>query len=306
MKIHKSLILAVVIVLISGASCQMGGNKDTSGAGPFIGGFDGLIATFVEDAPPSSGIFQGESFPIEVELTNVGETLVSEGDVNINLVGTITGGSFSLSGKSASNKGEIYSIDDLGGEGGYEVVGLGTATYTPVLSASYSPSVVAQVCYPYKTKIQLDNLCIPSQDRNPVGNQECEIDGKVNLIGSGDNSAGPVQVTSFMESKTTTSIRVRIDINNQGSGEVTPCGENVATDQRGLVQVSVPQNAACTFKEGESNSGIVELRNGHAVLYCKRDISNQGPAYLDRFPMTLSYPYMQQITKTITINKIES
>ena len=300
MKIYQILAFSVLIILISGATgCQTGSKESTSG--PFVGGFTGLTAAFVEDAPPASGLFQGESFPIEIELTNKGETSVKAGDVKVNLVGTVTGGSFDLTTKSASNEGEIYPIDISGGEGGYEVVSLGNAKYKPLLSASYSPNVIAQVCYPYRTKIQLDNFCIPSDDRNPVGKGECETDSKTNLVKSGANSAGPIQVTSFTESKGVGYVKVRVDINNQGGGDVINCG----TNERDFVTVNLPQDVSCNFEGGKGSSGIAKLREGHAVLNCEKKTSNQGLAYLDKFDMTLAYDYMQQITKTVTINKAD-
>ena len=300
MKIYQVLVFSVLIILVSGAtSCQTGSKESTSG--PFVGGFNGLTAEFGNDAPLSSGVFQGESFPIEVEITNKGETTVKAGDVKVNLVGTITGGSFDLTKRSASNEGEIYPIGVDESEGGYEIVSLGNAKYKPQLSASYSPNIIAQVCYPYRTRIQLDNFCIPSDQRNPVGKEECTLDSKTNLIKSGANSAGPVQATSFTESKGVGYVKIRIDINNQGGGDVINCG----TNERDFVTVNLPQDVSCNFEGGKGSSGIAKLREGHAVLNCEKKTSNQGLAYLDILKMDLAYDYMQQITKTVTINKAD-
>ena len=69
MKTYQILVFSVLIILISGATgCQTGSKESTSG--PFVGGFTGLTAVFVEDAPPASGLFQGESFPIDGEKSH--------------------------------------------------------------------------------------------------------------------------------------------------------------------------------------------------------------------------------------------
>lgn len=308
MKYHKLLFLAVLIVLVSGASCQTGSNKSTS-AGPFIGGFDGLQVNFIEDAPPSSGIFEKESFPIEVELVNKGESQVGKGDAKIYLVGTLTGGSFKLEKNSAASDIELFAVEQ-GSAGVAEdstIVSLGNVIYQPsppMTGPTYAFNAKAQVCYPYRTEVQLDNYCIPSDSRTPTGTEECTIDTNANLIQSGDNSAGPVQVTSLTETKGAGYVKLRIDVNNQGTGEITPCGDKVALDDRDNVAVTLPQGVECS-ELGNSNVGQVKLRDGHAVLRCTKNVNNPGPAYEDRFTISLAYDYMQEVVKQVTINKKE-
>ncbi len=302
MKIYNILILAVLVVLVSGAACERG-EKGVDTKGPFVGGYDGLLISFLDDAPPSSGIFEKEAFPIEVELVNQGETAMGDGAANVKLIGAVTSDSFSRTKEKVSNEGEIFPVEvDAPDSFDSILVSLGDATYQPspaMVEPSYTFNVVAQVCYPYRTKVQLDNFCVPSEKRNPVGTQECEVDSKANLIETGDNSAGPVQITSFTQSRGVGYVKVRIDINNQGGGEVVNCGN----DERDIIGINLPQGVECSELNG--NSGDVKLRDGHAVLHCKKDIKNAGPAYLDRFPMTLVYDYMQEVTKAVTVNKAD-
>lgn len=302
MRFHKVLILAVLVILVSGATCERG-EKTVGAKGPFVGGFDGLEINFLDDAPPSSGIFEKEPFPVELELINKGETAIGDGAVEVKLVGTVTSNSFVRTKDKTNNEGELFAVE-LSAPDSYDsiLVGLGDIKYQPspsMVEPSYTFNVVAQACYPYRTKVQLDNFCIPSEQRKPVGSEECEVDSKVNLVQSGDNSAGPLQVTSVTESKGVGYVKLRIDINNQGTGEVINCGSGV----RDMVSVNLPQGVDCS--EFGGNSGTVQLRNGHAVLHCRKDVSNQGPAYLDRFPMTLAYDYMQEVTKAVTVNKAD-
>jgi len=69
------------------------------------------------------------------------------------------------------------------------------------------------------------------------------------------------------------------------------------------IRVTLPTNFECTFKDGESNIGKVVLRSGHAVLRCKRDVNNPGSAFKESLGITLNYNYMQELSKTIAINK---
>ena len=99
-------------------------------------------------------------------------------------------------------------------------------------------------------------------------------------------------------------LKLRIDVNNQGTGEITPCGDKVALDDRDNVAVTLPQGVECS-ELGNSNVGQVKLRDGHAVLRCTKNVNNPGPAYEDRFTISLAYDYMQEVVKQVTINKKE-
>tara|TARA_Y100000034_G_C6880167_1_gene403190 strand:- start:685 stop:1617 length:933 start_codon:yes stop_codon:yes gene_type:complete len=303
------LLIGVVGLLSGQQGCQRSGSGDTEiGTGPFVGGNDGLSIAFVEDAPPLGGNFQGEAIDIEVDLTNNGETDVATSAAVINLIGTVTGNSFTLTQTGAvMNTGLIERIRDSSDVADSDFVDLGTATLTDAnIGPSWSPNIRAQVCYPYTTDVQIDDLCIPGQ-RNEAGSVECEIDNAENLVDKGDVSGAPVQVTSVVESRTGDGIRVRLDIENQGNGEVIAtthaCNNavNVPTANRDLVRVSVP-GFSCTFKTEETDSaGTIELRNGKGRLRCTKPVSAAGRAYLDRFSATLTYNYVEETGKTISI-----
>jgi len=99
-------------------------------------------------------------------------------------------------------------------------------------------------------------------------------------------------------------VRVTLDINNVGSGQVVnTCQREITRENLDNVRVAMPQNYLCTFKEGEASTGNVELRSGHAVLRCKRDVNNPGSAFKEPLIMTLNYNYMQEVSKTVNINR---
>ncbi len=129
----SGLIFAVIIVilLVSGQSCE----KKAKGEGVFIGGKNGLVSDFVDDAPSISGNFQNEAFPIEVRLTNKGETDVGKGSAKIYLTGALYSAGADLvtvTKKEGSNDDIIIAIEEEGAGELIEdstVVSMGDAIY---------------------------------------------------------------------------------------------------------------------------------------------------------------------------------
>ena len=307
------LILAVTLLLSGQEGCDRGG--DVSTEGPYVGGTEGLVISFLDDAPPATGNFQGEDFNLEVELTNYGEDEVVAQTAGVSLIGAITGPSFTKtlptgaqSGQTQfSNSGAILGITDKDDVADSDFVDLGKAKLSDASGVSYSPLVKAQVCYPYRTFVQVDNLCIPGDNRE--SNPECSIDSAANLVDAGDVSAGPIQITSVIESRTADGIRVRLDIENKGNGIVfnqqKSCADasGVIDSDDKIVVVEVLGGTGWTCNYKDATLKTVELRDGVGRLRCNKDIGGTGRAYIDRFIATISYKYVDTTSKSITIQK---
>lgn len=299
-------LVLISLILISGQACERKGK----GEGVFLGGKDGLVIDFVEDAPPLSGIFKDEAFPIDVELINKGETDIGNGAAIVYLTGALSSsGALNVPTQQASNDAFIAAVEDSE-QGLVEdslVVPIGTATYTGnILGDSVPLDARASVCYPYETRVQVDDFCIPSTARRVSGTDDCEIVTTKNIIKEKDNSGGPVHVTSLREQQGPDFVRVTLDVNNVGTGDVVVpgiCKRDLMREDLDKVKVKMPTNFACSFKEGESSEGVIELRGGHGVLRCKRDVNNPGSAFKESVGITLSYNYVQEISKTVTINR---
>lgn len=305
-KRHFTLLVLFSLVLIIGQSCE----SSNKGEGVFLGGSQGLSLNFLDDAPPISGNFQNEAFPIDIQLANKGETEIGQGSAIVYLTGAIASSNVftsTLPSLMTSNVEFISPIldSDKGLVEDSIVVPLGDATYRgEILGDSIPVDVRASVCYPYSTKVQLNEFCVPSTSRTANSDTECTIDPAVNLIKEKDNSGAPVHVVSLKEQEGPDFVRITLDINNVGSGQVVnTCQREITRDNLDNVRVAMPQNYLCTFKDGESSSGLVELRSGHAVLRCKRDINNPGSSFKEPLALTLNYNYMQEVSKTVSINK---
>ncbi len=305
-KRYYIFLVLISLILISGQACERRDKK----AGVFLGGKEGLVIDFVEDAPPISGIFKDEGFPIDVELINKGETEIGQGSAIIYLTGALfSSNAIDATNKQASNDAFIAAVEDSE-KGRVEdslVVSLGTATYKgTILGDSVPLDARASVCYPYETRIQVDEFCVPSTARKVTGTDDCEIITTENIIRDKDNSGAPVHVTSLREQKGPDFVRVTLDVNNVGTGDVVApgvCKRDLERADLDKVRVKMPTNFACSFRDGEGSEGIVELRSGHAVLRCKRDVNNPGSAFKESVGITLGYNYLQEISKTVTINK---
>lgn len=306
-------LVIVSIILVSGQGCE---RVEKRAEGVFIGGKDGLVAEFVEDAPSVSGNFKGESFPVEVRLTNKGENDIGVGAVNIYLTGglyarTSTGGDIGIvpgRDEARANTVVILAIEE-GAEGlieDSEVVDIGDVTYNGEIYGDNVPlDVSLAICYPYRTRVQVNDFCVPSTGAAKTGD-ECSIDSSVNLIDDGDNSGAPVQITSLREDKGSGYVRITLDINNVGNGEVvdTSCTKTITRDTKNKATVTMPSGFDCGWGEGQT-SGVVELRNGHATLRCRKDVTNAGNAYKEPMLIKLDYNYWQDLSETITINRVE-
>ena len=302
-------LIFVALFLVSGQACERGKEK---GDGVFLGGKDGLVIDFVDDAPPISGVFKDEPFPIDVEMINKGEAEIGEGSAIVYLTGTLyssaevereneqgqSGNDVFIAGVEESEEGLVEDST---------IVSLGVVTYKGnILGDTVPLDARVSVCYPYETKVQVDNFCVPSTARTVTGTDDCEIITTENIIREKENSGAPVHVTSLREQKGPDFVRITLDINNVGTGDVVASGNC----KRGLeradldkVTVKMPTNFVCSFRDGETSEGVVELRSGHGVLRCKRDVSNPGNAFKESIGVTLSYNYLQEISKAVTVNK---
>ena len=305
-KRYLTLLVLFSLMLVVGQSCE----SSNKGEGVFLGGKEGLVSNFLDDAPPISGNFQNEAFPIDLQLVNKGETEIGQGAAIIYLTGAVASSNVftaTLPNLMASNTEFVSpALDsDNGLVEDSIVVPLGDVTYRGnILGESIPVDVRANICYPYQTKVQVNDFCVPSTTRIAATDSECVVDPTANLIKEKDNSGAPIHVVSLREQEGPDFVRVTLDINNVGSGQVVnTCQREITRENLDNVRVAMPQNYLCTFKEGEASTGNVELRSGHAVLRCKRDVNNPGSAFKEPLIMTLNYNYMQEVSKTVNINR---
>jgi hypothetical protein len=324
-------LVLVGVMLVSAQSCAKGGGTAT--AGPFVGGTDGLTFRFLDDAPPAEDNFAGEPVGIEVEVTNLGENTVGANSAEVRLVGSVLSGLFSLysdlaattpvADKQAYVARNTAILEGIQKESDFtdtETVTVGSVKVSQLGTPSYTVDVTAQLCYPYQTRLQVDDLCIPSEkERAQVGTPKCDIVREENIVDTGDNSGAPVQVTSVTERKQVVNgvagLALNIEISNKGGGQVVKdsiaCATSIETNNKDKVLVELDNNYQCTFGETKSEGvpqgkvqGYVVLRDGVGRLRCTRPAPNQGPAYTERFTVVLGYKYIQEMSKSVKIENL--
>src|SRR3989338_6879137 len=129
MKPTKLFLVPLISILILLAACSSGPATTTSQGGAFLGGTQGVTATFEPFGVEEEGvfsIFDSESFPIEVTLHNQGEYEIQPADVKVKLLGPSTEEFQGLGNRELPNDGTIEKISELVPEGGEETVNFGS------------------------------------------------------------------------------------------------------------------------------------------------------------------------------------
>ena len=149
----KIIILSVMVVaMLFLVACE--GEDTTVSSGAFIGGTQGVMATFEPFGVEEDGIynlFDTETFPIEVTLVNKGEYELKSNDVTVQLKGPTLdfGGIPSLILK---NSDLIDTISELLPTGGEETLTFSTdAKYDQDVNGYIDREWFADIEYNYQT-----------------------------------------------------------------------------------------------------------------------------------------------------------
>lgn len=332
--IHKKIILLVFLLLIVG--CTATSSKKTKEVDIRVG-FEGLKMEFLKNTPPPR-IFENDKFPVVMKVRNSGATeikkenaafsslgfekdytknieLLISGNVNL-LLGAKTQNiaTFSLEGKSIINQ-----------KGGEEVISYNlVAGNVDPQSEFHSSSIIATLCYPYKTVLDT-TVCMDTDPNNlRPGKKVCRLQDLTFASGQG----APIAVTKIeaqmlpsMDSGKITP-QFLIYIENKGSGlaikndavrEFCTQGK-VGSDKFNAIIVKaffpgtgLGEELDCEPKEKDS-----KLKQGYAKLRDKKDIircafkegipSNQDP-FLKPLRIEMDYGYTQSISANYLIQK---
>jgi len=307
MEKKKYIILALIIiglVLISG--CAKKSTAETAPAGAFIGGTDGLIMSFVADAPPSE-YPQGVAFDIIVNVENKGEYDIPDNAATIVIGGipyvkektqTLTG----LTGRQLLQKTPT--------PGGVTQAQF-SSDGSPTFPGSQPQKISASICYPYVTKIQ-GTVCIrESLAKQTVGGAElCTITGDKTVFSSG----APIKITSLTESATSQAgkvigLRFTMFVKDEGPGVSylgETCPPNLADANRVKVKsaklVSLGLDLDC--KKAEETGVLITGDKGGIITCVTKEGANIAGEFEDVLLMELEYNYTQSITKSITFTTV--
>ncbi len=300
----KILVILSVLSLFILAGCT--GNETTiAPAGtPYFGGSQGVIAYFEDmgiynDKTGINEIFEGETFPIEINLKNKGEHEIAPNDVKIKLLGIkLTDFNGIVSSGELKNTDTIEKVSEYLLEGGEETIdftsGSNDAEYKIDLAGStYDINIFASVEYEYQTYAAVPQVCFKEDLTDP---SICEV----NQVKSVYSSAAPLQVVNVEEkSAGTGKVSLEFEIRNVGGGDVTiPDSDFDPRYNKLEYEISDASQWDCSRDEIRLDS------TGYAKLICRlKEQMPDNTLYTKEVDLTLKYKYKELITKPVRIKE---
>jgi hypothetical protein len=330
---NKGIVLVMILAMalfLSGCGAQ------TSTGSTFIGGTEGLKASFLPGSPPDKTTDGGSSgFGIVVKLENVGESDIGTDDGYVQIWG-LDANTYSYDVNVAEGREEnfkapfktkIRSARMNAGQaltGGVGTIDFGQLKYTPFTQGDLSQTVWANVCYRYTTKVAAQ-ICVKNSAEQALNDKNiCEVEGEKNP----QNSGAPIQVTSLKETYAGNGkIGLTLVISHTGNGDnffkddvLDPskegCRDVESNVDAGKVKVKFNpvqisgNNDAKVECQGMDSNGYVRLfkeaSGGKATytLYCTVDVGESKNIVEVPIGLELSYVYLQHITSPMTIRHI--
>ena len=304
----KKISLFTILFLL--AACTPGGN--TAEVQQFIGGTEGLTATFETNTPPKEAFDGGYApFDVVVKLQNKGEETVKAGDTTVRITGILEPEFNLKSGDLTKKVTEELTAVRKDGTG---AVLPGNPSFVEFLNFNHVSTITgnaldfplrADVCYKYATRAST-LLCSRANILNPEANGICEIVGDKPVA----NSGAPIQVANVKQAgRSANSITLSFDITHVGKGRVyeqsSTCDKSARKYEDNVlvtVDTKVP-GLTCSRLETKGDgkaSGFIKMFTNTATVTCTQTFSNPSDAVA---PITINvgYDYEERAETTVTI-----
>jgi len=296
-------ILVVFVLLIAG--CE----EEVIVEGPFVGGSNGLTINFGEAAPISE-FSSSAQVPVKVVLKNNGEYDLAANSAEVALYGlAMQDYSLSADYKQVSNpiSGIKKDFVDVGSE---MLVDMGILKYQGQVSNYIEPTLLAKVCYPYRTQASVSACASSRQIVESGGEIVCNVGEE--KINTQRVSSSPIQITSFKEElEGIDKVKFKIAIENKGIGDVYSddlvCSESdvplIRAEKQEKVKFKVlPEDVTCVAYDGtQVNEGYAKLDQGKKTLTCTMPVENNGASYKREITVYLDFKYTQSTSKQLRI-----
>ena len=298
MKFQNILIISLLLGVFLLTACSP--STDTNlNKGAFIGGTQGVLAEFEAFGPEEEGvytIFETESFPIEVRLSNKGEYDLQLGDVTVNLEGLSQNEFGGIPALSLNNAGIIDKVSELAPTGGEETISFSeNVEYTADVIGFIDRKIFANLDYKYQTLAIVPEVCL-KQDL--TDNRICDVAEAKSFSVSG----APITVTSVEEESAGRGIvALRFKIKNVGGGKVTVVGEDFSAtaDKIGF---SLDDPAWECKAAGRVNEA--RLRDGETEVVCRlTEALSDKFLEVKQVKLTVDYKYRDLIQETVRIRE---
>lgn len=303
----RKLFTLTLIFLLAACATDTGPTAGT----PFLGGTQGVVISFEQDAPPPV-VYDSGTYPFDVVIKadNRGEFPIPQGNMFIQLEGfesrqfgrtpqdLIRGPQDPLTARYKDSSGATQ-------ESTPSYVEFPSLNFVDVIpGAELSFPLRARACYLYGT-IATTKLCARDNVLNPRGEGICNVNEDKEVF----NSGAPVQISSVVESaRGINKIGFTFKISHVGQGEIYQkghlCDESTREfEDRVFVEVTSPvQGLACTGLSGgvDAASGFTQLFGGSKTITCTQNLPEPGDF---EFPVTitLTYDYEDSITTNVLV-----
>jgi hypothetical protein len=322
---NKGLVLMTVLVV----AFFLTGCTDTKVTGKtFVGGSEGLKASFLPGTPPATTTDGGSGgFSIVVKMENAGENTIKANDGYIQIWGA---DARAFNSNIPDFKKKFSDQQGFGNDlrgtrmnsgsvlnGGIATVEFGQLSYQRVIQGDLPQKIWANICYKYTTQVAAQ-VCVKNNVEQALSNDDiCQVEGEKNP----QNSGAPIQVTSLRESYAGDGkIGLTLTLDHVGSGDnffkdnSLECNNVPSNVDAGKVKVTF-ENVEISGKsvpvecQGTDTDGYVRLYSEGTgketyTLYCTVDVSGSDNVVEVPIALELNYLYLQHITSDMTIRHV--
>jgi len=304
----KILSAFFIISLLSLVGCATDTGKTTTTT-PFVGGSNGLEINFIVGEPPEEALDEGQfPFIVTVSVENKGEWDVAKEDATISLRG-FRPADFNNPERSKNPDEDLAkTYIDIDGNvipGTFTHVSFDGFNYMGSLQASNIFPILADVCYGYGTRSQLD-ICY--LDDLTEANEVCEVKGPKPIY----SSSAPVSVENLKEEIAgSDKVSFSFDIVHRGAGLLSvldsSCNDADELANKNKVWVEVdtdlPGLICSGLIDGTDTTGYATLYSGKRHIRCTQDVPGDGD-YIKKASVILKYDYKETIRTEILIKHV--
>ena len=324
-KIGVLILILGMLVFIVGCE-QSGGGTDTPTRSPYIGGSQGIVASFEQMGIIEDGVntvWEGETFPVEITIKNKGEqdilmsvaagssTPIADPNLRIGLKGVDTSIVTNLVTPKV-NALDLSGLDEFNKLGGEETIKFYTGTTLPTVGSIDTPYLdidfYANIDYDYTTYAAVPKVCFKEDERDET---ICDLSGTKTLHTSG----APVKIASVRQDPAGSNIiALTFELENVGGGKTTLPGSATEFDSRyDQVQFTFSEDPVpasnpdatkvyWTCRAGGSTTAA-RLVDGKATIRCTSTELPPNTLYTKQTVLTLDYKYRTVIHQTVRVKE---
>ncbi|MBT4716588.1 hypothetical protein HOB85_01315 [Candidatus Woesearchaeota archaeon] len=301
-------LMAFALVFVSGC----GGGEVSTLSSPYYGGSQGIIASFepvggTSQASTTNAVFEGEIFPVDIQVLNKGEYTLEAGELIASIKGINLAEFGSALNGEVSNPMIIERVSEFLPEGGTEFLNFGEAAMTNVPGTFYEANFFAEIDYHYQTHIALPQVCFKEDLRDE---RICDATQPALPVFS---SGAPIIATKASQKPAGQGrVMVEVEIANVGTGKARVDSVTDVDPRYDEVTFQLVQTAGdqVTWECTSRGSGAIapgqpataRLSQGAVYIRCRSSPLPDKALYTSQMDLILDYWYQDIIGQTITVN----